>query len=75
MGKSRIEATDHVNLQQVQLTGYEQFPQEVQTYPVSREPVTVQPTSHDNNSALLDLPNVQTNLPGPRRSYKREKCG
>ena len=52
MGKSRIQATDHVNLQQVQLTGYEQFPQEIQTYPVSREPVTVQPTSHDNNSVL-----------------------
>ena len=65
MGKSQLEATDRVNLQQVQLTGYEQFPQEVQTYPVYREPVTVQPTSHDNNSALLDLPNVQTNLPPP----------
>ena len=65
MGKSQIEVTDCVNLQQVQLTGYEQFPQEVQTYPVSREPVTVQPTSHDNNSALLDLSNIQTNLPPP----------
>ena len=65
MGKSGIQATDHVNLQQVPLTGYKQFPQEMQTYPVSREPVTVQPTSHDNNSALLDLPNVQTNLPPP----------
>ena len=65
MGKSRIPVTDHVNLQQVPLTGYEQFPQEMQTYPVSREPVTVQPTSHDNNSVLLDLPNIQTNLLPP----------
>ena len=65
IGKSWIQATDFVNLQQVPLTGYEQFPQEIQTYPVSRNPVTVQPTSHDNNSALLDLPNVQTNLPAP----------
>ena len=65
LGKSRIQATDRVNLQQVLLTGYEQFPQEMQTYPVSREPVMVQPASHDNNSALLDLPVVQTNLPPP----------
>ena len=65
VAKSRIQATDCVNLQQVLLTGYQQFPQEVQTYPVSREPVMVQPASHDNNSALLDLPNVQTNLPPP----------
>ena len=65
MGKSRVQATDHVNLQQVPLIGYEQFPQEMQTYPVSREPVTVQPANHDNNSTLLDLPNVQTNLPPP----------
>ena len=65
MGKSRVQATDHVNLQQVPLTGYEQFPQEMQTYPVSREPVMVQPANHDNNSTLLDLPNVQTNLPPP----------
>ena len=65
VGKSRVQATDHVDLQQVPLTGYEQFPQEMQAYPVSREPVTVQPTNHDNNSALLDLPNVQANLPRP----------
>ena len=47
------------------LSGYEQFPQEMQIYPVSREPVMVQPASHGNNSALLDLPNVQTNLLPP----------
>ena len=58
MGKSRVQATDCVDLQQVLLIGYKQFPQEMQAYPVSREPVTVQPTNHDNNSALLDLPNV-----------------
>ena len=65
VGKSRVQATDRVELQQVPLTGYEQFPQEMQAYPVSREPVTVQPTNHDNNSTLLDLPNVQANLPPP----------
>ena len=42
------------------MTGYEHFQQEVQAYPV-----TVQLTVSDNNSALLDLPNVQTNLPPP----------
>ena len=53
--------------QQVPLTGYENFHQELQTYPVSREPLTVQPTASNNtnNSALLDLPNVNTNLPPP----------
>ena len=36
-------------------------------YPVSREPLTVQPMdpNNTNNSALLDLPNVNTNLPLP----------
>ena len=65
VGKSQIQATDCVNLQQVPLAGYKQFPQEMQTYIVSREPVMVQPASHGNNSALLDLPNVQTGLPPP----------
>ena len=48
VGKSRIQVTDRVNLQQVPLTGYEQFPQEMQSYPVSREPVMVQPASQLN---------------------------
>ena len=49
------------------LTGYENFRQELQTYPVSRDPMTVQPTGVDNvsSSAILDLPNVNTNLPPP----------
>ena len=36
-------------------------------YPVSRDPMTVQPTGVDNvsSSAILDLPNVNTNLPPP----------
>ena len=43
------------------------FRQEVQTYPVSRDPMTVQPTGVGNvsSSAILDLPNVNTNLPPP----------
>ena len=60
VGKSRVEAADHVDPQSVPLTGYEHFPHEVQAYPVM-----VQPTVLDNSSALLDLPNVQTNLPPP----------
>ena len=58
---------NHMDPQQVPLTGYENFHQELQTYPVSREPLTVQPTASNNtnNSALLDLPNVNTNLPPP----------
>ena len=67
VGKSRVQAADCVDLQQVPLTGYENFHQEFQMYPVSREPLTVQPTApnNTNNSALLDLPNVNTNLPSP----------
>ena len=67
IGKSRVEATDQINTHQIPLTGYENFRQELQTYPVSREPMTVEPTGADNvsNSALLDLPNVNTNLPPP----------
>ena len=66
MGKSRVQAADRVNPQQVPLTGYEHFPQEMQTNPVSREPVNVQPTAPANNSASLDLPNVQVNLLPPQ---------
>ena len=67
IGKSRVQAADHVDLQQVPLTGYKDFQQELQTYHVSREPVTVQPTvpNNMNNSALLDLTNVNMNLPPP----------
>ena len=42
-----------------------QYPQEVRTYPVTREPLNVQPMTTSDNSALLDLPNVQTLLPTP----------
>ena len=51
----------------IPLTGYEKFRQELQTYPVLRGPMTVQPTGVANGSSptLLDLPNVNTNLPPP----------
>ena len=58
---------DQINTRQIPLMGYENFHQELQTYPVARDPMTVQPTGVDNisSSALLDLPNVNTNLPPP----------
>ena len=67
IGRSKVQATDQINTQQIPLTGYENFRQELQTYPVSRDPMTVQPTGVDNvsSSAILDLPNVNTNLPPP----------
>ena len=67
IGRSRVQARDQINTQQIPLTGYENFRQELQTYPVSRDTMTVQPTGVDNvsSSALLDLPNVNTNLPPP----------
>ena len=67
VGKSRVQATDQMNARHIPLTGYENFCQELQTYPVSRDPMTVQPTGVDNvsSSALLDLPNINTNLPPP----------
>ena len=67
IGKSRVQATDQMNTRHIPLTGYENFRQELQTYPVSRDPKTVQPTGVDNvsSSAILDLPNVNTNLPPP----------
>ena len=51
----------------IPLTGYEHFRQELQTYPVSRGLMTVQLTGVANRSSptLLDLPNVNTNLPPP----------
>ena len=67
VGKSRVQAADQMNTRHIPLTGYENFHQELQTYPVSRDPMTVQPTGAGNvsNSAILDLPNVNTNLPPP----------
>ena len=67
IGKSRVQATDQMNTRHIPLTGYENFRQELQTYPVSRDPMTVQPTGVDNvsSSTILDLPNVNTNLPPP----------
>ena len=67
IGRSRAQATDQINTHQIPLTGYENFRQELQTYPVSRDPMMVQLTGLDNisSSALLDLPNVNTNLPPP----------
>ena len=67
VGKSRVQATDQMNTRHIPLTGYKNFRQELQTYPVSRDPMTVQPTGVDNvsSSVLLDLPNINTNLPPP----------
>ena len=67
VGKSRVQVADQMNTRHIPLTGYENFRQELQTYPVSRDPMTVQPTGAGNvsNSAILDLPNVNTNLPPP----------
>ena len=67
VGKSRVQATDQMTTCHIPLTGYENFRQELQTYPVSRGPMTVQPTGVANGSSpmLLDLPNVNTNLPPP----------
>ena len=65
VGKSRVQAADQMSTRHIPLTGYENFRQELQTYPVSRDPMTVQPTGVGNvsSSAILDLPNVNTNLP------------
>ena len=67
VGKSRVQATDQMSTRHIPLTGYKNFHQELQMYPVSRGPMTVQLTGVDNgsNSALLDLPNINTNLPPP----------
>ena len=67
VGKSRVQAADQMNTRHIPLTGYENFCQELQTYPVSRDPMMVQPTGLENisSSAILDLPNVNTNLPPP----------
>ena len=62
-----MQAADQINTRHIPLTGYENFRQELQTYPLSRDPMTVQLTGVGNvsNSAILDLPNVNTNLPPP----------
>ena len=67
VGKSRVQAADQLTTRHIPLTGYENFRQELQTYPVSRNPMTVQPTGVGNvsSSVILDLPNVNTNLPPP----------
>ena len=67
IGRLRVQATDQINTQQIPLTGYENFHQELQTYPVSRDPMTVQPTGLANvsSSVLLDQRNINTNLPPP----------
>ena len=73
VGKSRVQAADRVTSHQVPLTRYEDFWQELQTYPVSREPVTVQPMVPDNNSALLDLPNLPPPLI-PQQQTQVDRC-
>ena len=67
VGKSRVQAADQMSTRHIPLTGYENFRQELQTYPVSRDPMTVQLTGVGNvsSSTILDLPNVNTNLPPP----------
>ena len=67
VGKSRLQAADKVDAQRLPLIGYENYQQELQTYPVYRDPVTVQPSAANNVSdqGLLDLPNVNVNLPPP----------
>ena len=67
VGKSRVQAADQMSTRHILLTGYENFLQELQTYPVSRDPMTVQLTGVGNvsSSTILDLPNVNTNLPPP----------
>ena len=70
VGKSRVQAANRMDPKHVPLTGYEHYHQEVQTYPVNREPLNVQPTTANDNSALLDLPNVQTELPEPLTPHR-----
>ena len=49
--KSRVQAADQMNTRQIPLTGHENFCKELQTYPVARDPMTVQPTGVDNVSS------------------------
>ena len=76
IGKSRVQAADQLTTRHIPLTGYENFRQELQTYPVSRDPMTVQPTGVGNvsSSAILDLPNVNTNLPPPLLPNPSSHC-
>ena len=48
IGKSRVKATDQMSTRHIPLTGYKNFRQELQMYPVSRGPMTVQLTGVDN---------------------------
>ena len=70
VGKSRVQATDQLTTRHIPLTGYENFRQDLQTYPMSRDPMTVQPTGTGNvsNSAILDLPNESTFVTKPKFS-------
>ena len=55
VGKSRVQAADQMSTRHIPLTGYENFCQELQTYPVSRGPMTVQPTgvgTHGSSTAI-----------------------
>ena len=36
IGRSRVQVTDQMNTKQIPLTGYENFHQELQTYPVGK---------------------------------------
>ena len=65
VGKSRVQAANRRDPKHVPLTGYEHYHQEITAYPINREPLNVQPTIANDNSALLDLPNMQTGLPEP----------
>ena len=67
VGKSRVQATDQMNTRHIPLIRYENFRHELQTYPVLRDPMTVQPTGMDtvNSPMLLDLPNINAYLPPP----------
>ena len=47
VGKSRVQATDQMSTRHIPLTGYENFHQQLQMYPVLRGPMTVQPTGVD----------------------------
>ena len=57
IGKSRVQAADanHVDPQQVPLTGYENYHQEFQTYPASRECVMVRLDSLNKQHEYLSI--------------------
>ena len=51
VGKSSVQAIDQMSTRHIPLTGYENFRQGLQTYPVARSPMTVQPTGVANGSS------------------------